>query len=223
MADDEVAAHIVARLSSEEFWTSAGIRTVPRTSVNYGPTHGYGPLGGVWVGVSFWYAFAAARFNPAFMANSLGNTFQHYSSDPLRNNTVPGQFSEWLHGETLVNQGMMLSPWFPPRYLWAAIEGAAGLDISSSTPSVNPRLPPDWHWMGVSNVPFRGRHLTWFTVRTAQLQMYSNFRFDQSLECRAYEKDVTDRVNVTGEDATAMGLQTADNFVLFVGIPPNAR
>jgi len=32
-------------------------------------------------------------------------------------NTVPGQFSEWLHGETLVNQGMMLSPWFPPRYL----------------------------------------------------------------------------------------------------------
>ena len=51
-------------------------------------------------------------------------------SDPRRNNTVPGQFSEWLHGETLTNEGMMLSPWDPPRYLWAAVEGAAGLDMS---------------------------------------------------------------------------------------------
>lgn len=217
VADDEVAAHIVARLSKEEFWTSAGIRTVPRTAVNYGPTHGYGLLGGVWVGVSFWYAFAAARFNSASMARSLGRSFRHYSSDPLRNNTVPGQFSEWLHGETLVNQGMMLSPWFPPRYLWAAIEGAAGLNVSASSPSVNPKLAPDWQWMGVSNVLFRGKHLTWFAVRAPQLQMYANFRFDQSLECKAYEKDVTNRVNVTGDAATSMGLKTADSLVLFVG------
>ncbi len=61
------------------------------------------------------------------MAHALSTSFRHYSRDPLRNNTVPGQFSEWLHGETLVNQGMMLSPWFPPRYLWAAIEGVTGV------------------------------------------------------------------------------------------------
>ena len=139
VADDDTAARIISRLSSEDFWTTAGIRTVPRDAPEYGPTHGYGLLGGVWVGVTFWYAFAAARFNAAFMAYALGTSFRHYSRDPRRNNTVPGQFSEWLHGETLVNQGMMLSPWFPPRYLWAAIEGAAGLDLSGGTPTVSPR------------------------------------------------------------------------------------
>jgi len=217
VADDEVAAHIISRLSSEDFWTSAGIRTVPRNAVNYGPTHGYGLLGGVWVGVSFWYAFAAARFNPAFMAHSLGTSFRHYSSDPLRNNTVPGQFSEWLHGETLVNQGMMLSPWFPPRYLWAAIEGAAGLDISTGTPSVNPKLAPDWQWMGVQNLPFRGKFLTWFVVRLPDLQMYGNFQFDRSTNSIVYDTDVTESVHVTGDAATSMGLRKGENIVIFVG------
>ena len=74
--------------------------------------------------------------------SALRESFKHYSNDPRRNNTVPGQFSEWLHGETLMNQGMMLSPWFPPRYLWAAIEGAAGLDLTSEEPSCNPRSRP---------------------------------------------------------------------------------
>jgi len=217
VADDATAAHIVGRLSAEEFWTSAGIRTVPRNAVDYGPTHGYGLLGGVWVGVSFWYAFAAARSNPAFMAHSLGTSFRHYSRDPLRNNTVPGQFSEWLHGETLANQGMMLSPWFPPRYLWAAIEGAAGLDISTGTPSINPKLAPDWQWMGVQNLPFRGEHLTWFVVRLPELQMYGNFEFDRSAACVVYDSDLTGSVHLTGDAATGMALRKGENIVLFVG------
>jgi hypothetical protein len=190
---------------------------VPRTAVNYGPTHGYGLLGGVWVGVSFWYAFAAARFNPAFMAHSLGISFRHYSNDPLRDNTVPGQFSEWLHGETLANEGMMLSPWFPPRYLWAAIEGAAGLDTSTGTPRVNPRLAPNWQWLGVSNLPFRGRHLTWFAARIPEVQIYGNFQFDQSTPCITYDTDITEHVNVTGDAATSMGLRKGETLVLFIG------
>jgi len=217
VADDEIAARIIGRLSSEEFWTSAGIRTIPRTAVNYGATHGYGLLGGVWVGVSFWFAFAAARFNPALMAHSLATSFQHYSSDPMRNNTVPGQFSEWLHGETLVNQGMMLSPWFPPRYLWAAIEGAAGLDISAGTPSVNPRLAPEWQWMGVSNLPFRGKNLTWFVVRLPQLQLYGNFRFDRSTTCIEYETDISQHVHTIGDAVISIALQKGDSIVVFLG------
>ena len=62
-------------LSAEEFWTEAGIHTVPRNAVDYGPVHGYGLLGGVWVGATFWYAFAAAKFNPGFMAESLSQSF----------------------------------------------------------------------------------------------------------------------------------------------------
>src|SRR5205085_12312172 len=110
VGDDKAAARILARLSQHRLWTEAGMRTVPRDAPSYSPTQGWGLLGGVWVGVSFWYAFAAARYAPDFMSHALATSFENYSRDPRRNNTVPGQFSEWLDGETLVNRGMMLSP-----------------------------------------------------------------------------------------------------------------
>lgn len=217
VADDDTAARIVSRLSSDDFWTEAGLRTVPRDAPNYGPTHGYGLLGGVWVGIAFWYAFAAARFSPERMAFALSTSFRHYSRDPRRNNTVPGQFSEWLHGETLVNQGMMLSPWFPPRYLWAAIEGAGGLDLSGGSPTVAPRLAPDWKWLGVRNVPYRNRTLTWFVARAPNIELYSNYAFHQPTPYVAYEHDVSDRLHVSGNAATAIGLRRADDYVVLVG------
>ena len=217
VADDDTAARIISRLSSDDFWTTAGIRTVPRDAPEYGPTHGYGLLGGVWVGVTFWYAFAAARFNAEFMAYALATSFRHYSRDPRRNNTVPGQFSEWLHGETLVNQGMMLSPWFPPRYLWAAIEGAAGLDLSGGTPTVSARLAPGWKWLGVQNLPYRGNALTWFVVRTPELRMYSNFAFHQSSPYVAYSDDVSTSVRSVDHAAVALALRQDDDLVVFLG------
>lgn len=217
VADDDVAAHIISRLSVEEFWTEGGIRTVPRTAPLYGPTHGYGLLGGVWVNVTFWYAMAAARFNPEFMAYALSSSFKYYSQDPRRNNTVPGQFSEWLHGETLVNQGMMLSPWFPPHYLWAAIEGAAGLNLSGDQPSVTPRLAPDWKWLGVRNLPLRGKNLTWFVVRAPELAMYANFEFDESTPSRTYAQDCTDDIEIGGETAAPLALSKGRDFAIFVG------
>lgn len=217
VADDERAARIISRLSADEFWSDAGMHTLGRNDINYGPTHGYGLLGGIWVGVTFWYAFAAARFNLGFMAQALSSSFRHYSQDPLRNNTVPGQFSEWLHGETLANQGMMLSPWFPPRYLWAAIEGAAGLDLSGGSPSVNPRLAPEWKWLGVRNLPLVGRRVTWFVVRAPQIRMYANCRFDQTTPYEAFDTDMSDDVHVSGDAATAIALRKSNHITLFVG------
>ncbi|MDQ2866702.1 MAG: hypothetical protein M3R51_10805 [Candidatus Eremiobacteraeota bacterium] len=218
VAERETAAHIISRLSMDAFWTEGGIRTVPRDDINYGPTHGYGLLGGVWVGVAFWYAFAAAHFNPDFMASSLSESFRHYSRDPRRNNTVPGQFSEWLHGETLVNQGMMLSPWFPPRYLWAAIEGAAGLDLSGDEPCCNPHMAPDWRWMGVRNLRFRGNYVSWFVVRAGELTMYANFRFGHSMAYEAYDHDITDRLlQITDDEVTAIALERDGEIVVFLG------
>lgn len=218
VADRERAARIVSRLSVEPFWTDAGMRTVPRDDINYSPTHGYGLLGGVWTGVSFWYAFAAAPFNPDFMASALRESFAHYSRDPMRNNTVPGQFSEWLHGETLVNRGMMLSPWFPPRYVWAAIEGAAGLDLAGEDPTCNPRLAPNWRWLGVRNLRFRGAFVTWFIVRAPEQTMYATFRFAKSHEYHAYDGDVTEELlESINDDVTAILLERDGELVLFVG------
>jgi hypothetical protein len=217
VADDEVAAKIIARLSVEEFWTDAGMRTVPRNSPNYGPVHGYGLLGGVWVGVAFWYAFAAARFNSEYMAHALSRGFRHYSKDPGKTNTVPGQFSEWLHGETLVNQGMMLSPWFPPRYVWAAIEGAAGLDLSGGTPTINTRLASNWKWTGVRDVLLGGKRLSWFIVRTPEPRLYTNATFHCAGVSLVYEDDISSRLSIEGADSVALALAQNDNIAIFIG------
>ncbi|MGC1381440.1 MAG: amylo-alpha-1,6-glucosidase [Candidatus Baltobacteraceae bacterium] len=216
VADHATAARIVSRLSASSFWTEAGIRTIPRDDLEYSPTHGWGLVGGVWVGVTFLFAVAAGRFNPSFMAYALGTSFQHYSRDPGRNNTVPGQFSEWLHGETLANQGMMLSPWYPPRYVYSAIEGACGLEIRHDQPVCNPRLPPHWKWLGVRNLPFRGSSISWFVARLPQPTLYANFGFATDLEFHAYDQDVTPMLHLS-DDVTEIAMRRGRHMVIFVG------
>jgi hypothetical protein len=168
------------------------------------------------VGVSFWYAFGAARFTPEFMDHALASSFHNYSRDPRKNNTVPGQFSEWLQGETLVNEGMMLSPWYPPRYLWAAVEGAGGFDPSG--PRVEPRLAPSWKWLGVQNLPYRGRSLTWVAVRMPDVQVYATFHsHDAAGPYLVYEEDISAQVDVSGDAACAVGLRQGGDLIVFVG------
>ena len=86
VADEETSAQIISRLSDADFWTAAGIRTTPRDAPDYDPdgtNNGpYGLLGGVWLGCSFWFAFAAARYNPEFMDRALSDSFQNFSMRP---------------------------------------------------------------------------------------------------------------------------------------------
>ncbi len=217
VADDETSARIVKRLSGADFWTQGGLRVVPRDAPAYSPDHGSGLLGGVWAGTAFWFAFAAARFSPAFMAEALSSCFENYARDPRQNNTVPGQFSEWLHGETLVNEGMMLSPWFPPRYLWAAIEGTAGFDADAGGARLSPRLAPDWTWMGVRALPYRGRSLTWLVARMPEERLYTTYAFDASPPASLYEEDITARIRIDGDQALTLGLRRGDGLLLFAG------
>jgi glycogen debranching enzyme len=217
VADHDVATNIIATLSRPEFWTDAGLHTVPRTAIDYGPAHGSGLLGGVWGGPTFWFAAAAAAFNAEFMANALISSFKHYAQDPRRYNTVPGQFSEWLHGETLTNHGMMLSPWFAPKYLWAAMEGAAGLEVTSNPPKLHRRLPAGWSWMGARNVMVRGRDLAWFTVRLDKLTTYANSQGIAIDADHQYDEDVSDDVRVGGDHAMSIALRRDGAIAILVG------
>ncbi len=217
VADEDTSSKIISRLSDADFWTEAGMRTTPRDSPTYSPKDGWGLRGGVWVGVSFWFAFAAARSNPEFMDRALSDSFRNFSHDPRRNSTVPGQFSEWLHGETLTNEGMMLSPWDPPRYLWAAVEGAAGLDIEGGQLALHPRLSPDWKWLGVQNLPYRDKRLTWFVVRTPDLQVYTNFHPQESVPYQAYDEDISAKITAGLDAVCVLGLRQGDRIVVFVG------
>ncbi len=210
------AARIISALSDTAFWTDAGIRTAPRDALNYEPVDGFGLLGGVWVAVSYWYAFAAAKYDPAFMANALASSFRHFSSDPRRNNTVPGQFSEWLHGEILVNQGMMLSPWDAPRYLWAAIQGAAGLDLMRG--AINPSLAAEWRWITAINVPYRGTEIAWIACRMPEgLALHTTARLHSDADVTTYQREVSDEVHVADPLATVVALATDRRMLVFIG------
>jgi len=217
VSDENTSARIVARLRERDFWTPAGVRTIPRDAPEYGPARASGLLGGVWVAVTFWYAFGAARFVPDVMAEALETTFEHYARDPRRTNTVPGQFSEWLHGETLANHGMMLSPWFAPRYLWAAVEGACGLVPSLDAPRIAPNLPPGWAWLAARDVPVHGASGSWFVGRFPDLRVFAAGPVRSELPLERYDRDVTDRVRVEGEGLAVVALARGGEIVVFLG------
>jgi len=167
VAAPSVAYRVISRLNNPDFQTEAGLRTVSRLSPDYTPYGYVGLSGGVWPGLSFWYAFAASKIYPDAMAHNLECGYAQYLRDPRIYNTVPGQFSEWFDGESLVNRGMRLSPWEPPRYLWAAVEGACGLNVSEGPDrySVDPLMPSGWRWLAVRQIPLRGGKLSYFIAR----------------------------------------------------------
>lgn len=217
VADVETSVRIVERLRAADFWTDAGVRTVPRDAPEYGPTQGSGLLGGVWAGVTFWYAFAASRFIPDLMLEALRRTFAHYARDPKATNTVPGQFSEWSNGETLVNGGMMLSPWFPPRYLWAAIEGACGLTPTPTGARIDPKLPLDWLWLGARSVPLRGKPISWFVVhQDGRQRLFATRAVETDASLEIYESDVTDGVSVEGQGVATIAFARGDGITLLL-------
>lgn len=217
VSDRDTSARIVARLRERDFWTRAGVRTIPRDAPEYDPAGASGLLGGVWVAVTFWYAFGAARFVPDVMAEALETSFAHYARDPRRTNTVPGQFSEWLHGETLANHGMMLSPWFPPRYLWAAVEGACGLVPALDTPRIAPNVPPGWSWLAVRDVPVHGAEASWFVGRFPELRVFAAGPVSSELPLERYDRDVTAGVRVDGDGVAVVALARDDEIVVFLG------
>jgi Mannosylglycerate hydrolase MGH1-like glycoside hydrolase domain len=195
VAPDEVAYRIISRLNSPDFWTPAGIRTISKDSPDYDPYSQWGLMGGVWPGVTWWYSFAAKAYHPEFMVRALRASFEHYARDPRKNNTVPGQFSEWVDGESLVNRGMRLSPWEPPRFLWAAVEGVCGVTLSTGHIGLSPLLPSDWQWMGIRRLAYHGQELGFFAARqqdTFHVLGTADFDTTEGYVKHLYEEDISD-------------------------------
>lgn len=197
VAPPGVSCRIIARLRAEDFMTPAGLRTVSRNSPDYEPTKLIGLRGGVWPGVAFWYAFASMAMNPEFMVDIIHASYLQYLLNPLKNNTVPGQFSEWFDGESLVNRGMRLSPWEPPRLLWAAVEGLCGARPTTEGYELCPNMPPDWKWLALRRLPWKAGHMTFFMARiNSQIHIYSNQQVETKHELHVVGTDVSHRVHV---------------------------
>jgi len=217
--DDETGFRIISRLNAPDFWTTAGLRTASRLDPLYDPTHYAGLMGGVWPGLTWWYAFAAARYHPEFMVRALRSSFEHYAADPKRNNTVPGQFSEWFDGESLTNRGMRLSPWEPPRFFWAAIEGVCGLMLTPGEPQINPLIPGHWSWVGVRRLWYHGGCLSYFAVRQSggRPAIYSTAPIKSDYEVSLFDCDVSQRLRVFSDSAAVIALAAEERIVILLG------
>lgn len=218
VCNEETGFRIVSRLNAPDFWTEAGLRTVSRDDPLYDPTGNVGLLGGVWPGLTWWYAFAAARYHPEFMVRALSLSFAHYAAEPKKNNTVPGQFGEYFDGESLINRGMRLSPWEPPRFLWAAIEGVCGVSLTTGALQVNPLVPPSWKWLALKRLPYHGGEITYFAVREGagfQISATGAIETDHSID--RYDEDVSPNVHVFSRDVVVVALRRRDEICVLVG------
>jgi glycogen debranching enzyme len=215
---EDVGFRIISRLNSPDFWTAGGLRTASRDDPLYDPAAYVGLIGGVWPGLTWWYAFAATRYHPEFMVRALRSSFAHYAANPQTNNTVPGQFSEWFDGESLVNRGMRLSPWEPPRFLWAAVEGVCGLVLGPHLPGVNPLIPPGWKWVAVRRLPYHGRELTYFVGRHGgDLHVYANADVQSTHHKEIYVEDVSTDVHCFCATAEVVALRRPGELMVLVG------
>jgi len=223
VCSDEVAYRIISRLNHPDFWTPAGLRTASSADPLYNPARYWGLIGGVWPGVTWWYAFAAARYHPELMVRALAASFAHYAANPKTNNTVPGQFSEWFDGESLVNRGMRLSPWEPPRFLWAAVEGVCGVVLQPGRPKINPLVPVTWRWVGLRRLPYHGGEFSFFAVREdmgvsgGQFHIYATTDVATDHALAVYREDVTDQVGVANADVCHMALRRPGEVALLIG------
>ena len=216
--DEETSFRVVSRLNSPDFWTSAGLRTASNLDPRYDPAAFSGLIGGVWPGLTWWYAFAAAPSHPEFMVKALRSSFEHYAEDPRRYNTVPGQFSEWFDGESLVNRGMRLSPWEPPRFLWAAIEGVCGLTLTGDLPQIRPLVPADWRWLALRRVPFHGEEISYFAVRARnRFHLYTTCEIDSDHSHTVYTTDASDNIPIFSRSARVIAFAREHEAIVLVG------
>jgi hypothetical protein len=216
--DEETSFRIISRLNSQDFWTSAGLRTASNLDPRYDPAAFSGLIGGVWPGLTWWYAFAAAPSHPEFMVRALRSSFEHYAEDPRRYNTVPGQFSEWFDGESLVNRGMRLSPWEPPRFLWAAIEGVCGLTLTGDLPQIQPLVPADWRWLALRRLPYHGEEISYFAVRARNtFHLYTTCEIDTGHPHSVYITDASDNIPIFSRSARVIAFQREHETILLVG------
>jgi glycogen debranching enzyme len=227
VAPEEVALRIVSRLHAADFWTDAGIRTVSRLALDYSPDRRYGLTGGVWPGVTWWLAIAAGYFYPELMVRALRASFDHFARDPLATHTIPGQFAEWFDGESLINRGARLSPWEPPRFLWAAIEGICGLTPLGNGLRARPLLPGEWQWLGLRRFPFHQREHALFIARQpgASLRFYSTVPLEVAPggEVVLFDDDVSDAVALDHPEARHVALAREGAVLLGIGSASAAR
>ncbi|MCS7221159.1 MAG: hypothetical protein RML36_11940 [Anaerolineae bacterium] len=211
IAPADVRSRIIERLWSPAWMSPYGLRTVGEDEPTYDPRFGFGLLGGIWPNAWAWAALAH-RADPDRLVDAL-HRLCLLCAPPAegKSDRVPGQFPEWLDGETGENRGMMLSPWFPPTLLWLAMEGLAGLQPQPDELCVTPSVPRGWRWFVCQRVPRGPRFLTFFYLDGV---LHSNRPIASPLPVQVY-----DRIERAHQEERALVLQRGEQRWVFAFAP----
>ena len=111
-----------------------------------------------------------------------------------------------------------MSPWEPPRFLWAAIEGVCGLTLTGDRPKIDPLIPANWKWVGLRRLPYHGREISYFAVRTrGTLMLFTTCEVDTEFVHSLYERDVSDKIPLFSSSVRTIALQRGGEIALLVG------
>jgi hypothetical protein len=213
VADDAMRRKILNVLYSSEFWTEFGVRTVGRHEPEYDPEFAMRLQGGIWPNLTAWVAYGSRIDEPEKMVEAMRNIFRisEVPEPKAYKNVVPGTFPECLHGENFQSRGMAQSPWVAPTYLWLAIDGMLGLRPGVDTLRIQPHLPDAWQWCAIRNIPFWGKHFSYFVYSGT---LYTDRAVDSTYPVEVYERDITAHLEC---NAYVLGFQRGNELVIFVG------
>jgi len=211
IAPDDVRARVTARLWSPAWMSAHGLRTVGEDEPAYDPRFGSGLMGGIWP-IAWAWAAMAAREQPDRLADAL-HRLCALCIPPQQGTTdrVPGQFPEWLDGDTGERRGMEMSPSLPPVLLWLALEGLAGLQPQPDGLAVTPSVPEGWRWFVCERIPWRGGLVTLIYWNGA---LHSNKPVQSALPIRLY-----DRIERAGREECAFVLRGDGRAWVFAFAP----
>jgi len=132
---EEARVRTLLRLVEKDFRGPHGLRTMSENDPAYHPRFGFGLMGGSWPNATAWAAAALAPYRPDLaweLAEEIASALwpETWAAPGV---SVPGQFPEWLDGDTGESQGMSLSPWMPATYVWL-------LQTLRTSPPLSPSL-----------------------------------------------------------------------------------
>jgi hypothetical protein len=113
---------------------------------------------------------------------------------------------------------MRLSPWDAPRFLWATIEGLAGVSLGVHDLSLVPHLPPDWFWLRAKNVPYRDGKLGFFITRQCDgMHAYTANSFKTELQQHHYKEEISDGLQTVTTGISAAAFRTEGEIMICLG------
>ncbi|MCV5090594.1 hypothetical protein OFC13_28610, partial [Escherichia coli] len=83
---------------------------------------------------------------------------------------------------------------------------------------IEPRLPPDWKWLVLRRLPYRGRTISFVVVREdGALHIYATDPLDSPHAVTACGEDVSEKVEVWSDQASVAAFARDGELCLFIG------